>query len=243
MSGSSTAPLAIEVSGLTKTYGDQFALRRIDLKVRRGERVVLFGPNGAGKTTLIKVLAAIVRPTSGKVAIDGIELKDRSEEARRHIGVVTHQTFLYSHLSVYENLDFFCRIYAVPRRRERIAELVRRVEMSARLHDRVDSLSRGMQQRVSIARAMVHEPSVLLLDEPETGLDQRTVGIVRSVLLGPESEQRAVVLITHNLESGMEVGDRFVFLDRGRVVRECGKSEIDLKRLKDIYSSATGATL
>jgi ABC-type multidrug transport system ATPase subunit len=242
MSVSSTASSwAIETAGLTKSYGNHLALRGVDLRVRRGEIVVLFGPNGAGKTTLIKVLATIIRPTAGQVLVEGLDLKSHAEGMRRRIGVVTHNTFLYNHLTAYENLDFYGRVYDIPRRRERVHEVAAQVEMTSRLHDRVDSLSRGMQQRVSIARALLHEPSVMLLDEPETGLDQRTTGIIWSALLGEGTARRTVILTTHSLERGLELSDRLIILDKGRIAYECLRPSIDLNGLKEVYNSTTGA--
>ena len=126
---------AIEVQGLTKSFSNQLALRGIDLRVKPGESVVIFGPNGAGKSTLIKVLATIMNPSSGKVLIDGLDVKNNAEKIRRSIGVVTHQTFLYSNLTAYENLAFYCRLYDLPQSKERIHEVVAMVGMTSRLHD------------------------------------------------------------------------------------------------------------
>lgn len=238
LSGSS--PYSIQVIRLTKSYGSHQALRGVDFSVKTGERVALFGPNGAGKTTLIKILATIVKPTSGVVTVEGADLKDRPEAARRRIGLVGHGTFLYGNLSAYENLDFYGRIYDVPRRRDRIMQVMEQVEMTTRMHDRVGSLSRGMQQRVSIARAMLHDPSVMLLDEPETGLDQRAASIVSSALLGGGAPRRTVVMITHNLARGLELSDRIVLLVKGKVVHETAAAGMGLERLRDLYNKYTG---
>ncbi len=237
---SEPSPVSIQVSKLTKSYGSHQALRGVDFSVKTGERVALFGPNGAGKTTLMKILATIVKPTSGTVTVDGADLKDRPELVRRKIGLVGHGTFLYGHLSAFENLDFYGRIYDVPRRRERIKQVLDQVEMTARMHDRVGSLSRGMQQRVSIARAMLHDPSVMLLDEPETGLDQRAASIVSSALSGGGTT-RTVVMITHNLERGLELSDRIVLLVKGKVVHETATAGMGLERLRELYNKHTGA--
>ena len=231
---------AIEVQGLTKSFGNHLALRGIDLEVRQGEAVVIFGPNGAGKTTLIKVLATIMNPSSGKILIDGLGLKNNAEEIRRRIGVITHQTFLYSNLTAYENLEFYCRMYDVPRAKERICEIVAMVEMTSRLHDRVGTLSRGMQQRLSIARSLLHKPAILLLDEPETGLDQQAISILREALQTKGAGKRTIILTTHNLERGMELGDRLLILDRGRIVYERSTKTLDLVSLKEAYHHSTG---
>jgi heme exporter protein A len=218
----------------------RWALRGVDLTVQTGETVALFGPNGAGKTTLIKVLSTIARPTAGRVEIDGISTKEQADKARQKIGIVTHNTFLYGHLTVFENLDFYGRIYDIPERHKRINEVVAQVEMEPRLHDRVVSLSRGMQQRISIARALLHQPSVMLLDEPETGLDQRSTSIVWSALAGPIVSKRTVILTTHSLERGLELSDRIVILNKGKVGYECSSKGMDFKCLREAYTAATG---
>ena len=233
------APPAIDVSGLTKSYGDHPALRGIDFKVNRSDSVVVFGPNGAGKTTLIKVLATIARPTSGRILVDGLDLKDKAEDIRRRIGVVGHSTYLYGNLTGYENLDFYGRVYDIQRRDERIRQVAALVEMTARLHDRVGSLSRGMQQRLSIARAILHNPSIMLLDEPETGLDQRAIQIIWPAIRGEEDARRTLVMTTHDLERGFALCDRLVILNRGRVAYEGAACDLDAARLIELYESAT----
>ncbi|MBI4304602.1 MAG: heme ABC exporter ATP-binding protein CcmA [Chloroflexi bacterium] len=236
---SKRADLAIEVQGLTKSFGIYQALRGVDLKVSRGEVMVIFGPNGAGKTTLIKILATISRPSSGTVLIDGLDLKDKAEEIRRQIGVVSHQTFLYHNLTAYENLEFYGRMFDVPRRRERIHEVVELVGMTARLHDRVGTFSRGMQQRLSIARCLLHKPSIILLDEPETGLDQQATAMLWNILQSEGAERRTVILTTHNLERGLAVCDRLRILAEGRFAYEGLKEGLDLAGLKQAYLKCT----
>jgi len=230
---------AIDVQGLTKSFGNQLALKGVDLEVMQGESVVIFGPNGAGKTTLIKVLATIMNPSSGKVLIDGLNLKNDAENIRRRIGVVTHQTFLYSSLTGYENMKFYSRMYDVPETEARISEVAAMVEMTSRLHDRVGTLSRGMQQRLSIARSLLHKPAVMLLDEPETGLDQQAVSILREALQTEDEGKRTIILTTHNLERGLELGDRLLILDQGRVVYHGSAQDLDLAGLKEAYHHST----
>ena len=232
---------AIEVQGLTKSFGNHLALRGVDLEVKPGESVVIFGPNGAGKTTLIKVLASIMNPSSGRVLIGGLDFKKNAEEIRRRIGVVTHQTFLYNNLTAHENLEFYCRMYDVPKVKERISEVAEMVGMISRLHDQVGTLSRGMQQRVSIARALLHKPAIMLLDEPETGLDQQVISILWQALRAEGEGERTIIFTTHNLERGLELGDRLLILDQGRIVYEGSSQMLDLAGLKDAYQRSTGA--
>lgn len=234
----SSAVPAIQIHGLTKHFGDFQALRGIDLEVKHGESLVIFGPNGAGKTTLIKILATILNPSSGSVTIDGLGLKDKAEEVRRRIGVITHQTFLYGNLTARENLEFYGRMYDVPALRERILEVAALVEMTARLDDRVSTLSRGMQQRISIARAMLHRPAVMLLDEPETGLDQQAMSMLWLVLRSGEGDH-TIILTTHNLERGLELGERVLIMARGKIAYECPVRGLSLDGLKEAYEQCT----
>jgi len=230
---------AIEVKGLTKSFGIHLALRGIDIEVKQGESVVIFGPNGAGKTTLIKVLATIMNPSSGKILINGLNLKNDAEQIRRSIGVITHQTFLYSNLTAYENLQFYSRMYDVPNIKERIHEVVAMVGMTSRLHDRIGTLSRGMQQRLSIARSVLHKPTLMLLDEPETGLDQQSISILREILQTEETGKRTIILTTHSLERGLELSNRLLILSQGRIVYENSTETLDLTDLKEIYQHST----
>ncbi|MFC2020653.1 heme ABC exporter ATP-binding protein CcmA [Chloroflexota bacterium] len=237
--GSASQDYAVKVQGLTKSFGNHLTLRGIDLEIKRGESIVIFGPNGAGKTTLIKVLATIINMSSGKVMIDSLDIKDRAEEVRRRIGVVTHQTFLYKNLTAYENLEFYSRIYDVPGRKERIDEVVEMVGMTPRLHQRVGTLSRGMQQRVTIARALLHKPTIMLLDEPETGLDQQATSMLWNALQTDGERKRTIIFTTHNLERGFEVGERLLILDKGRIVYEGLRQVMDLAALEEAYHNNT----
>ncbi|MDO8568079.1 MAG: ABC transporter ATP-binding protein [Dehalococcoidales bacterium] len=231
-----TSEWAIEVQGLTKSFGSYQALRGVDLKIKSGESVVIFGPNGAGKTTLIKILSSVMNPSSGKVLVNGLSLKDNAEEARRHIGVVTHQTYLYGNLTAYENLDFYSRMYDVPSRKERIEELVDMVGMTYRLHERVDTFSRGMQQRISIARCLLHKPSIILLDEPETGLDTQATAMLWDIM---RQEKRTIILTIHSLERGLELCERLLILVKGKIAYEGMSQALGLAGLQQAYQQCT----
>jgi len=226
---------AIYIKGVTRRFGNKPVLRGIDLEVKEGEFFSIFGPNGAGKTTLIKVLATLLRPSAGSVRIAGLYLGDNSAKIRRRIGVVGHQTFLYDELTSYEILKFYGMMYDVPNLEERIHELITKVGLASRLHDRVRTLSRGMQQRLSIARALVHNPSIVLLDEPETGLDQYAGEMLVEILNDPKTRKRTVVMTTHNLERGLELSDHVAILAKGKIAYKESKQSLNLASVQEAY--------
>ncbi len=232
---------AIEVRGLTKAFGNKLALNGIDLRVDRGTCMVIFGANGAGKTTLIKVLATISKPSSGSIRIDGLDIRHKSVEIRHRIGMVVHQTFLYDNLTAYENLKFYGKMYGVSDLDMCIRDTITRVGLSTHLHDRVADLSRGMQQRLSIARALLHNPPILLLDEPETGLDQHAMALFREVLDAFKVQLKTVVMTTHNLHYGLEIADRVAVLAKGKIVYQALRKSLDASSFLRTYQNYGGA--
>ena len=232
---------AIVVRALTKRFGSRWALRGVELKVREGERLTIFGPNGAGKTTLMKILSTLSKPSSGDVFIDGIDIRDKPAEIRQSISLLSHHTYLYPGLSVYENLTFYGKMYCVPDLASRINEVISQVGLEARIHDRAGTLSRGLQQRASFARAILQNPSIVLLDEPETGLDPHAVFMMKSMLLGDEHhEKRTLILTSHNLDWGLEIGGNIAIINRGKIVYQADKREIDTQGFREIYNYHTG---
>jgi heme exporter protein A len=232
----------IEIRGLSKAFGHQVALRRVDLAVAKGEFLTLFGPNGAGKTTLIRIVASLTRPTAGSVWVRGEELGKAATSLRRHIGLISHNPLLYGDLTPDENLRFFSRMYDLPDAADRIDDVLEQVGLLGRRRDPVRTFSRGMVQRLAIARAILHDPAIMLLDEPYTGLDLQAADMLRSVLTELASSNRTVILTTHNLEQGLEMCDRATILDKGRVAWEGMRSGLDLAGMKDIYREATGSS-
>ena len=231
---------AIEVQGLTKSFGNYQALKGIDLKVKKGERLVIFGPNGAGKTTLIKLLSTLSKPSAGRIRLDGIDIHDDPVQVRRKISVVSHETFLYDSLTLYENLKFYGRMYDVPDLEYRISEVASQMQLESRLYDRVGTLSRGLQQRASIARAVIQNPSIMLLDEPEVGLDPHGVIMMRDVLDILDHPDRTVVMTTHNLGQGLDLSNQVVIISKGKLVYEACKNEIETENFQGIYDHYTG---
>ena len=230
----------IEVKGLFKSFGMSRALRGIDLTVSAGECLAVFGPNGAGKTTLIKVLSTLSKLSSGQVRLAGFDISKEAADVRRRIGVVSHQTYLYDNLSVYENLAFYGKMYDVPDLKNRISLVVEEVGMAGRLHHRVGVLSRGMQQRISLARAVLHDPPIMLLDEPDTGLDRYAAQMLAGLIKPLTSGRRTVIVTTHNLSLGLALSDRVMILNRGKVSHDGLTGELDLPALQQIYERFAG---
>lgn len=238
--GSPSPEWAIEIQGLTKAFGNHYALKGIDLKVRKGTCLTVFGPNGAGKTTLIRLLSTTSKPSGGTILLDGADVRTESTHIRRKLGVVSHATFLYNGLTVHENLRFYGKMYGVLNLEERVREVISHVQLEARLYDRVGTLSRGMQQRVAIARAILHNPSIMLLDEPETGLDPHATIMMREILDSLNSGNRTVLMTTHNLERGVELGDQIVILNQGEVVYDVLKPELTTASFPEVYDKYIG---
>ena len=231
----------IEVEKLTKSFGHQVALRGVDLKVAEGEFLALFGPNGAGKTTLIRIVASLTRPTGGTIRVRGEDLGKAATSIRRHIGLISHDPLLYGDLTPDENLRFFSRMYDLTDPMARIDTVREQVGLAARRRDPVRTFSRGMVQRLAIARAILHDPIIMLLDEPYTGLDLQAADMLRSVLQERAASNRTVILTTHNLEQGLEMCDRAAILNRGRVAWEGSRAGIDLASMKEIYRDVARA--
>jgi heme exporter protein A len=232
-------PPAIEAKALTKAFGHQVALRGVDLTVAPGEFLALFGPNGAGKTTLIRLLCALARPTSGRVTLHGQDISRTGPGLRRQIGLIAHNPLLYGDLTPDENLHFFARLYEVQNAESRVDTVLRQVGLAGRRRDPVRTFSRGMVQRLAIARAILHDPAVMLLDEPYTGLDLQAADMLRQVLQELAVAGRTVLLTTHSLEQGLEMCDRAAILAKGKVVWARERTGLDLVDMKEIYRQVT----
>jgi heme exporter protein A len=227
----------IKAEGLTKSFGPVEALRGIDLSVEKGEFYTLFGPNGAGKTTFIKILSTLAKPSSGKLTIAGHDAVRNPDGVRGVTGVVSHDPFLYENLSAFENIKFFGTMYGVHDADGRAAEVIDRVGLGKRMHDLVRNFSRGMKQRLAVARAIVHDPGILLLDEPYTGLDQHGARVFGEMLSMLKSDRRTILMTTHNLEEGLDRSDRVGILAGGRMVYESLREGLDREAFREIYLS------
>lgn len=228
----------IEVRKLVKRFGLKTVLRGLDFRVEPGEFVALLGPNGAGKTTFLRILASLSRPSLGEVAIAGYRLPAQAAAVRQRLGVVSHLPLLYGDLTADENLRFYGRMYTVPRLEQRMAEVLDLVGLSARRRDLVRTYSRGMQQRLAIGRAMLHDPQVILFDEPYTGLDQEASNMLDGVLRQVAGLGHTVVMTSHDLARAADLASRFDVLSHGVVAASVLRSEIDPNHLLAFYRQA-----
>jgi heme exporter protein A len=229
----------IEARQLTKVFGPRTALAEVDLSMGTGDFVTLVGPNGAGKTTLLRILATLSRPSSGTLRIAGLDPARRGDQIRRRIGFLSHRTLLYDDLTAEENLRFYERMYDLPRDPRRVDALLEQVGLGARRHDLVRTFSRGMGQRLAVARAVLHRPQLLLLDEPYTGLDAQAVEILSALLGRLAAGGCAVLLATHRLDRGLGTAQRVMILHDGRVVYDRPRSTVPLQTFLDTYRAIT----
>ena len=229
----------IKISGLTKKYGMNAVLRGVDLHVRPGEFVTLVGSNGAGKTTLIRIVATLMKQNDGQVLVGGWSIPGDAEKVRRHIGMISHQALLYGDMTAAENLDFFARLYQLDNRQDRVAQALQMVGLLARQRDPVRSFSRGMLQRLTIARATLHEPDVLLLDEPYTGLDQEATRLLDELLYRESEKGRTIFMITHDLARGLDLCQRIAILNRGKIAQVVERQAVTPAEFLTLYADVT----
>lgn len=224
----------IRAQGLAKYYGRITALRDIRLEIPRGQFVALLGRNGAGKTTLLRILAGLTRPSAGTVTI--AELAPQA--ARGSVGYLAHSTALYMDLTAWENLRFYARLARLAGRGRAAAELecaIERVGLAGRAHEPVRHFSRGMQQRLAIARAFVHDPGTWLLDEPFTGLDQEGAQFLKICLAEAHAAGKTILMAVHDIALGYELAQRFIVIDRGRVALDVMKTYMSLEELAGCF--------
>lgn len=233
---------AVEARALTKRFGERRALDGVDLTVPTGAFVSIFGPNGAGKTTLLRQLALLARPTSGELRLLGIDALEDPDALRPCIGLISHRSMLYGDLSAEENLAFFSALYSGAPDRARIDSLLRLVELDHRRHDAVRTYSRGMQQRLSIARALVNDPDLVLLDEPYSGLDPHAAELFDELIGRARAErpERTFIMVSHDLDKGFDLCTHALILARGQVVLMAEKAGLDRAAFRDLYLATVG---
>jgi heme exporter protein A len=226
----------IEIQKLVKTFGHRVVLRSVDLTINEGDFVTLLGANGAGKTTMLHLVANLSKPTAGDIFINGYRLADSANQLRRFIGLVSHKTLLYDDLTADQNLRFYARMYDVPEATERIETVLNQVGLWGRQNDPVRTYSRGMQQRLAIARAILHNPPILLLDEPDTGLDQHAADMLSDLLTAVGVSQRTILMTTHNWERGLSMGNRVTILGKGKIVYDVRRENVGVEELREQYN-------
>lgn len=210
----------VRLENVEKWFGRTSALAGVNLTVQPGEFFVFLGRNGAGKSTLLRVVARIVKPNAGRVEVCGIDVLRHPEAGREKLGFVAHGSYLYRNLTAYENLRFFAALYRLESASDRIFEALRWVGLEDSAHRQVQGFSRGMQQRLSITRATLHDPEVLLLDEPFTGLDLEAAELLGEWLKSFVARGKTVLMATHDLEQGLSGAKRWAFVERGRIAEE-----------------------
>ena len=235
------ATISLEARGLVRTFGPIRAVDGVDLRLAPGQLLALFGPNGAGKSTVLQLLAGSLNPTAGVVLLGGETMRAGEPSTHRRIGVLSHHSFLYGRLTVAENLRFYGRLYGLDNLSDRVAERLRSVGLGERGASQVQTLSRGMRQRLALARTLLHDPEIVLLDEPYTGLDAHAAATLRGVLSSLKDGHRTVVLVTHNLQQGLELADQVAIQVRGRIAFHGMRTDLDGSGFEGFYRDTVDA--
>ncbi len=228
----------ISVKKCVKRFGTKTVLRGLDFEAHAGEFVAILGPNGAGKTTFLRILASLSRPNLGDIRIAGYRLPAQAAEVRSRLGVVSHLPLLYGDLTAEENLRFYGQMYAVLNLDARIAAVLDQVGLQSRARDLVRTFSRGMQQRLAIGRAILHDPEVMLFDEPHTGLDQDACDMLDKLLREVATRGRTVIITSHDLVRVEALAGRFDVLSRGSITASIERGGLGPRNLMDFYREA-----
>jgi heme exporter protein A len=229
--------MALRLCSISKAYGPKPVLRKVDFDVPRGQAVCLFGVNGAGKSTLLRIVAGLLRPDTGAVTIEEFDIRASPQAAKRRLGMISHASMAYPELTVHENLAFAARLYGVTDRSRRIEELLTATELTSFRHDRAAILSRGLLQRLAIARALLHQPVVLLADEPFTGLDGGASGRLLAILDRFVRDGGTILMTTHDTRMGLRCCQRVAVLDQGILTLDTRTDRIDADRFVEDYLS------
>jgi heme exporter protein A len=230
-----TASTLLRCENVAKRFGRTTALRSVTFAVEEGQFVVVFGHNGAGKSTLLNIVATLIRSYEGKVSLFGRDLGESDEDTRRSLGFMSHDSFLYADLTAFENLVFYARLYGISDPPAAASAMLSVVGLTHKAHSITRELSRGMKQRLSLGRAFLHSPKLLLLDEPYTGLDETACGNLNDMLSGFTAGGGTVLMTTHDIDRGFRVADRVFVLDRGSIVLEANAAEIGIEEFRQRY--------
>lgn len=230
--------IAVEACDLAKVFGERKALDGVSFSLPAGAFLSIFGPNGAGKTTLLRILSTLSRPTSGRLSMLGVDTLEEPQSLRARVGLISHKPMVYGDLSASENLEFFASLYGTPDR-ARIRELLQLVELDHRRNDPARTFSRGMTQRLSIARALINDPEIVLLDEPYSGLDPHAMQLFDE-LIARVRDDRTFIMVSHDLDKGLSLCTHALVLARGRVVTFDERATIDEGAFRELYLSTVG---
>ena len=228
----------LSINNITKIYGEQRALDNVSFSVEAGEIVGLLGPNGAGKSTLMKIITCYIPPTEGDVTVCGHDIYDDSMAVRRCIGYLPEHNPLYLDMYVREFLMFTAGIYGLKDKRDRVEEMIKRVGLTPEVGKKIGQLSKGYRQRVGLAQALIHDPKVLILDEPTTGLDPNQLEEIRS-LIRSVGKQKVVLLSTHIMQEVEAMCSRAIIINHGKIVSDDRMEHISSKQLTDKFQSLT----
>ena len=232
-------PPTLEATGLTRLFGRRRAVHDVSFALDAGDALALFGPNGAGKTTLLRLLAGLLRPSSGKAVIGGASSR-ADAHTRGQVGLISHQTMLYTALTALENVEFAARLHGVESARDAARKALETIGVAERADSYVKTLSRGLQQRVSIARAIVHQPAILLLDEPYTGLDAAGAAALTGMLRTLRGRGATMVLVTHNVEEGLAISSHAGIMLKGELARFAPTRGVNVTQFGDEYRRMVG---
>jgi heme ABC exporter ATP-binding subunit CcmA len=224
--------MTLAIRQVSKSFGQHHVLDALDLEVQPGALLCLLGRNGAGKTTLLRILAGLLRPEAGTILLDNQQIDYAEPNARHDIGLVMHQPFLYEHLTGIENLAFYARLYQVSDDNAALEAAMAQVGMQRFARKPVRTYSRGMKQRLTIARALLHAPRILLLDEPYTGLDLQGSQVFNQIMLEQKQQGHIILMTTHDLSHALPISNRFAFLARGHIAEELPNENLSLDHLE-----------
>jgi len=230
----------IEMKNVTKTIGDRTIIHNLNATIHEGMTVALLGPNGAGKSTLLKLAAGLLKQTEGEVVIGGQPVKEKDPAINRMIGFLSHETFLYDSLSPYENLLFYGKLYSVSNIKEKAEQLLNDVGLSLYMNEPVKTFSKGMKQRAAIARAILHSPRILFLDEPHSGLDQKSIDVLNQILRAMKNEGTTIVLATHDFQQAASQCERAIMLANGKMADDFSIEIKTAEWLKSKYIACMG---
>lgn len=211
--------MSVEVTGLNKVFGEQYAVKDVSFSVRKGEVLGFLGPNGAGKSTTMKIITCFIPPTSGTVKVCGFDVESDSMEVRRRIGYLPEHNPLYKDMYVKEYLHFIARLHGLPNRRQRVEDMIEKTGLTLERRKLIGALSKGYRQRVGLAQAMLHDPEVLILDEPTSGLDPNQLVDIRN-LIKQLGEEKTVIFSTHIMQEVQALCNRVVIINRGEIVAD-----------------------